>query len=143
MWMSKKQEKHLVQIRKAMDNALVTIVEKGTTEEINAVTAIIRPWVPGVYYIGDVRVENDIPYKCVQTHDSSVNIEWTPSLTPSLWMQYHGTSVDTARPWLTPTGAHDMYKVGEYMIWTDEAVYECAVDTIYDPEVYPQAWIRV
>ena len=143
MWMSKRQEKQLVAMRKAMDSALITMSEKATTEEINAVAAIIRPWCPGVYKIGDIRIENNIPYKCVQAHNSEEVIEWSPSNTPSLWMQYHGTSIETARAWVAPAGAHDMYKIGEYMVWTDEKIYECLMDTIYDPEIYPQAWMIV
>jgi len=38
------------------------------------------------------------------------------------------------------TGAHDMYKAGECMIWTDGTVYRCAQDTVYSPETYAQAW---
>ena len=143
MWMSKKQEKQLAAMRKAMDSALITMSEKATTKEINAVVAIIRPWCPGVYEMGDIRIENNIPYKCVQAHNSEGIIEWSPSNTPSLWMQYHGTSIETARAWVAPTGAHDMYKIGEYMVWTDEKIYECLTDTTYDPEIYPQAWMIV
>jgi membrane-bound inhibitor of C-type lysozyme len=138
--MSKKQANKLIAIRKAMDSALVTVVEKGTTEAINAVTSIMRKWTPAVYVIGDVRTENNVPYKCVQAHDSTTNPTWTPSATSSLWMQYHGTSIDTARNWIAPTGAHDMYKVGEYMIWTDGKIYKCIQDTTYDPVAYAQAW---
>ena len=129
-------------MRKAMDSALITMSEKATTEEINAVTAIIRPWIPGIYEMGDIRMENNIPYKCVQAHNSEGIIEWSPANTPSLWMQYHGTSLETARIWVAPTGAHDMYKAGEYMIWVDENIYECVIDTIYDPDTYPQAWAQ-
>ena len=38
------------------------------------------------------------------------------------------------------TGAHDMYKAGEYMIWTDGTVKKCVQDTNFSPEEYPQAW---
>ena len=55
-------------------------------------------------------------------------------------MQYHGTTQETARAWAEPTGAHDAYKAGEYMIWTDGAVYRCVSDTVYSPEAYAQAW---
>lgn len=42
--------------------------------------------------------------------------------------------------WEQPTGAHDMYKAGEYMIWTDGTVKKCVQDTNFSPEDYPQAW---
>ena len=81
-----------------------------------------------------------IPYKCVQAHDSTGNSSWNPADTPALWMQYHGTSAETARPWIAPTGAHDAYKAGEYMIWTDGATYRCLSNTTYSPGDYAAAW---
>lgn len=39
-----------------------------------------------------------------------------------------------------PAGAHDMYKVGEYMIYTDKNIYKCIQDTNFSPSDYPQAW---
>ena len=41
------------------------------------------------------------------------------------------------------TGAHDMYKAGEYMIWTDNKVYMCKQDTNFSPVEYAQAWEEV
>ena len=38
------------------------------------------------------------------------------------------------------TGSHDMYRTGEYMIWTDGTIQRCKQDTNYSPEEYPQAW---
>ena len=38
------------------------------------------------------------------------------------------------------TGAHDIYKAGEYMIWTDGSVKKCVQDTNFSPTEYPQAW---
>ena len=37
-------------------------------------------------------------------------------------------------------GAHDMYKSGEYMIWTDGNTYKCISDTNFSPVEYAQAW---
>ena len=55
-------------------------------------------------------------------------------------MEYHGTDKTTARNWIAPTGAHDMYKKGEWMIWTDGSLYECLSDTTYSPIDYAAAW---
>ena len=41
------------------------------------------------------------------------------------------------------TGAHDMYKSGEYMVYTDREVYKCLQDTAYSPTDYAQAWQAV
>ena len=48
--------------------------------------------------------------------------------------------VSTARPWVAPQGAHDMYRAGEYMVFTDGKVYRCLSDTNFSPTDYPQAW---
>ena len=124
--------------RRALDEHIEEI--KGSPKSINTNVTILREWTPGVYTIGDVRVENRIPYKCAQAHDSTANPEWSPSNSPALWYQYHGTSQETARPFIAPTGAHDMYQADEYMIWTDGNIYRCITPTTYTPEQYAQAW---
>lgn len=130
------------QIRAALDSFVGRIAD--APAEINANMAAIRPWKPGVFEADkDVRMYEGIPYKCVQGHDSTANPGWNPADTPALWMQYHGTTVETARPWIDPTGAHDMYKQGEYMIWTDGAVYCCESDTVFSPGDYAQGWMRI
>ena len=139
--MTNEQRNQLIALRKALDNFVTKISD--TPAEINDNEIVIRPWQPNTYSLGDVRVYENIPYKCVQAHDSTGNDAWNPPATPALWMQYHGTSVESARPWLAPTGAHDMYKAGEYMIWTDGKTYLCKMDTVYSPTDYSQAWTKV
>lgn len=130
------------QIRAALDRFIGKVVD--SPAEINANMAAIRPWKPGAYEANkDVRMYDGIPYKCVQAHDSTGNDDWNPAKTPALWIQYHGTTQDTARPWIAPTGAHDMYKQGEYMIWTDGALYRCEDDTVFSPGDYAQAWAKI
>lgn len=139
--MTNEQRNQLIALRKALDNFVTKISD--TPEEINDNQIVLRPWQPNTYSLGDVRVYENIPYKCVQAHDSTGNDAWNPPATPALWMQYHGTSVESARPWLAPTGAHDMYKAGEYMIWTNGSIYKCLIDTVYSPTDYSQAWTKV
>lgn len=125
-------------IRAALDSFIVKIVD--SPAEINENPAAIRIWKPGSFIAGDVRAYANIPYKCVQAHDSTGNESWTPDATPALWMQYHGTTPETARAWIAPSGAHDMYKAGEYMIFTDGNTYRCISDTVYSPADYAAAW---
>ena len=139
MWMSEAQKRAIASLRGAMDKAVVAISATATAKEVNDVSPLIRPWKPWVYSEGDVRMYEGAPYKCVQTHDSTDNPDWNPTVA-SLWMQYHGTSRETARPYVRPTGAHDMYKAGEWVIFTDSAVYEAISDTAYSPSEYPAAW---
>lgn len=136
--MNEQQRRTLMEIRRALDAFVVKIAD--VPAEINDSMVAIRPWRPGTYKTGDVRMHDGTPYKCVQGHDSADNPDWTPDATPSLWMQYHGTTRETARPWIAPTGAQDMYRNGEYMIFTDGKVYRCKEDSSYSPVDYPKAW---
>ena len=141
MWMSEMQKAKLSAYRMAMDAAVEAARED--TAAINRVATLARPWAPGAYAVGDVRVYGGVPYRCVQAHDSSANPGWTPDATPALWMQYHGTTPETARPWVAPAGAHDIYRAGEYMIWTDGQMYKCLQNTNFSPVEYARAWEAV
>ena len=129
------------EIRDALDGFITSVAENAV--QVNGHMACIRPWHEGAYAVGDVRMHEGAPYKCVQAHDSTGNPAWNPAATPALWMQYHGTTKETARDWTTPAGSHDMYKAGEYMVWTDGQVYCCLTDTVYSPEAYGAAWEKV
>lgn len=136
--MTDEQRKKFHEIRKALDGFVTKIAEN--PKEVNENPAALRAWTPGVFVSGDVRAYEGIPYKCVQAHDSTAVPDWTPPTSPALWMQYHGTSKETARPWIAPTGAHDMYLTDEYMIYTDGITYRCKADTPYSPVDYAAAW---
>lgn len=140
-YLTNEQRAALFEMRSAMDGFVAGVVE--VPAEINNHMSAIRLWHEGAYTSGDVRMYEGNPYRCVQAHDSTGNPGWNPAAAPALWMQYHGTSAETARPWIAPAGAHDMYRAGEYMIWTDGAVYRCLADTAYNPDAYPQAWEKV
>ena len=139
--MTVEQRAKLVAIRRALDGLVSRIAD--TPSVVNEYVAALREWKEGAYVVGDVRMHRGAPYKCVQAHDSTWNAGWSPDAAPALWMQYHGTSRETARPWIAPTGAHDMYKAWEYMIWTDGKTYKAKMDTAYSPADYPQAWDAV
>lgn len=127
----------LMAARRSLDALVMKIAD--TPKEINDNLAAIRSWTPGKYEIGDVRQCEGTPYRCAQAHDSTSNPDWTPEQTPALWAAYHGTSRETARPFVQPLGAHDQYLVGEWCTWQG-GVYECVQDTVYDPGAYAQAW---
>ena len=106
-----------------------------------ACMAFFEPWTPGVYAVGDIRTNpgTGYPRECMTAHDSTVNPNWTIT-TASLWKPYHSRKKEYALPWETPTGAHDIYKTGEYMVWTDGNVYHCKSDTNFSPADYADAW---
>lgn len=102
-------------------------------------STLFREWVPGKYKVGDIRTKDKVPYECIIAHDSTINTDWTID-ERTLWKPYHSRAKEYALPWESPTGAHDMYKTGEYMIWTDGKTYLCKQDTNYSPTEYEQAW---
>lgn len=128
----------LYKIRELLDKYLRLIVDEPAA--MNDAVEVVYEWKPGAYIPNDVRRYGGNPYKCIQAHDSTSNPDWTPATQAALWMEYHGTDRTSARNWIAPTGAHDMYKKGEWMIWTDGSLYECLSGTSYSPADYAAAW---
>lgn len=113
--------------------------------EIIDLGPLLMPWKAGTssdpvsYKSGDVRTYGGQIWRCVQAHDHHGEPGWEPRVV-SMWGAYHATDAAHALPWVQPTGAHDTYKAGEYMVWTDGKTYQCVSDTAYSPEEYAQAW---
>lgn len=91
--------------------------------------------------VGEVAThpEAGYPYECMTAYDGTVQQDWTID-NRTLWKPWHSRKKEYALPYEAPTGAHDMYKAGEYMIWSDGKVKHCLEDTNFSPEEYPQAW---
>lgn len=108
-----------------------------------ACMALFPVWERGNYIVGETRTdpETGYPYECIIPHDSITNVgdDYTIK-NRTLWKPWHSRSAEYALPWERPVGAHDMYKAGEYMIWTDKSIKKCIEDTSYSPDEYPQAW---
>ena len=112
-----------------------------TSNEIIAMAPLLKAWTPGVYAANDVVVYGGVPYRVVSGHDSTGNDAWNPVDAVSLFAAYHATEAQYALPYQAPTGQHDAYMTGEYMVWTDDLVYMCNTDyTVYDPGVLASAW---
>lgn len=138
--------------RRALENQGITAMARmmfrtqaATMEadDIIRCRGLAEVWKPGAYSTGDVRLYENIPYSCCQSHDSTANSGWNPADAPSLWSPYHGTSPDAALPYKPPTGAHDVYKIGECITWTDGRIMQAVQDTNFSPEEYPTAWKEV
>ena len=109
-----------------------------------ACMAFFEPWTPGQYSAGDIRTDpqTGYPRECILAHNSTVNPDWTIA-TATLWKPYHSRKKEYALPWEAPTGVHDMYRDGEYMLWTDYGIYKCLNDTNFSPLENPSAWEAV
>lgn len=128
-----------------LNRAILAEKLAGTEDKTLAIAcmAFFAPWTPGVYAPGDIRTdpETGYPRQCILAHDSTVNADWTIT-TPSLWKPFHSRKKEYALPWEAPTGAHDLYLAGQFMIWTDGGIYRCLADTGFSPEVQADAWHR-
>lgn len=95
------------------------------------------------FQVGDIRRDGatDQPYECLIAYDGAVQPDWNLS-TPTLWRPFHGKDKHHAYPWAAPTGAHDIYRTGEWMTFTDGKLYRCLKDTSFSPQQDETSWQR-
>ena len=124
---------------------LPTVQSSMSADDTITVAALYDEWAEGAYQVGDIRLAayegTHQPLKCRQAHDTTTYPDITPDGTAwrTFWIPFHGTSPETAQDWIAPSGAHDQYEAGEYMIWNGQT-YKCLSATVYTPEEYAQAW---
>jgi len=109
-----------------------------------AVSGIYKQWEAGKYSAGDIRNHAGQTWECHQAHDNATYPDINPN-NPQVWANFwrplHGTSGESARPWVKPwAGTTDMYRASEYMVWTDGKIKKALRDTVYSPEEAPQDW---
>lgn len=133
------------QLRGQMESVYALAVPTMTADEAIEHRALCQAWTAGKHESGEVYTAGGQVWQCIQGYDNAVYPDIVPG--NSSWgtfhKPYHGTSPETALAWVQPTGAHDMYLAGEYMIWTDGGVYKCLSGTAYSPEEYAGAWEKV
>ena len=105
-------------------------------------SGLYEDWAEGAYTVGDIRNAKGQTWECFQAHDTATYPDINPENAAwfTFWRPLHGTTPETARPFVPVQGAHDMYRTGEYMVYTDGKIYRCLSDTNFSPEDYPQAW---
>ena len=112
-----------------------------TADEIIMCSALYPEWEAGKHVAGDVFCVGGEPWECFQTYDNAVYPDIKPG--NSAWYTFnrpfHGTSRETAREFVHPTGAHDIYKKGEWAV-QDGKFTKANQDTAYSLAEYPQAW---
>ena len=100
-------------------------------------SGLYEDWAEGDHKKGDIYNADDYA-----DYDNAVYPDIKPG--ESAWFTFnrplHGKTRETARPWVKPMGAHDMYHAGEWMVWTDGWLYLCKQDTNFSPEEYGDAW---
>lgn len=105
-------------------------------------SGLYEDWKEGSYVVGDIRNAGGQTWECFQAHDTAANPDIVPDNAAwfTFWRPLHGMSPETARPFVPVQGAHDMYRTGECMVYTDGKTYKCLRDTSFSPEEDPQAW---
>ena len=127
---------------------LPTMQASMSADQTITVAALCAEWTEGAYQVGDIRLAwyggAHQLWKCRQAHDTATYPDITPDGTAwrTFWIPFHGTTPETAQDWIAPSGAHDQYEAGEYMIWNGQT-YKCLSATVYTPEEYAQAWEAV
>lgn len=103
--------------------------------------ALLPEWTTGAHTVGEVYTADGQVWECYQAYDNAVYPDIKPGA--AAWYTFnrpmHGTSRETARHFVQPTGAHDIYKAGEWAIHNGKMCH-CKQDTAYSPTDYPQAW---
>ena len=129
-------------LRSQMEATFAKAAPVMTNEEVIENRVLCKVWEAGKHTAGEVYSTGEQIWQCIQDYDNAVypdivpgNAAWNTFHKP-----YHGTTKETAMPWVQPTGAHDMYLTGEYMVWTDGLTYHCKADTVYTPTEYAAAW---
>lgn len=104
---------------------------------------LCKEWKPGNHEKGEVYNAIGQTWEVHQAYDNSANPDIVPGdkSWPVFNRPLHGKSPETACPWVKPeNGTTDMYRSGEYMIFTDGFTYKANQDTNFSPDEYPQAW---
>ena len=101
-------------------------------------------WVEGSYKKGDTYNAMGQTWECYQDYDNAVYPDIKPG--NAAWYTFnrplHGKTRETAKPWVKPAHAEDLYRSGEWMIYTDGLYYKCVAPngTEYSPEEYAAYW---
>lgn len=128
---------------KAYRAAIVAARDAVTENNARLVISVLYPdWAAGAHTVGEIYNADGQTWECFQAYDNATYPDIQPG--NAAWYTFnrplHGTSAATARPFVQPTGAHDMYHAGEYTTWTDGKTYRCKSDTAYSPADYAAAW---
>ena len=100
---------------------------------------------PITYNLGDIRTSQDWLFVCIQAHTVHPGQEVThrPETFRAAWGIFHGTTKETARPFLRPLGVSGMYRQNDCYYWIPNGhVYQAINDvpTGHNHTELPSAW---
>lgn len=102
-------------------------------------------WKAGNHTVGEIYCTTpDSIWKCRQAYNNDVYPDIKPD--SETWFTFniplHGTTPETALPYVPPKEAESRYKTGEYMIYNG-STYMCVRDTAYSPDDDASAWSKM
>ena len=132
----------IMQQAQALRAAMLAAAAHVTGDDDRLRIKVLYPsWAQGKHAEGNIYTADGQVWECFQRYDSALHPDIVPG--NAAWYTFnrplHGSAPDTAMPFVQPTGAHDMYRTGEYMELNGDA-YRCVSDTVYGPSEYAAAW---
>lgn len=106
----------------------------------------IKVWIVGESLkVGDLRRVGNIAYEVIQPHTTQA--DWRPEGTPALYKVHIPTKNEEGEEVIPdfkqPTGAHDVYNVGDKVIYEGK-IYESVIDNnSFSPTDYAQGWKEI
>lgn len=112
-----------------------------TADEIIMCTALYPEWEPGVHKADEVFLLGGDPWEVLAGYDNATHPDIAPGETAwaTFNIPYHGTTRETARAWIKPNNATDIYKVGEWCVFGGK-YYVSKRGTDFSPTEYPADW---
>ena len=109
-------------------------------------SGLYAPWEEGNFAAGEIRNAQGQTWECHQAHDCAIYGDIYPGSQawPAFWRPLHGSTPETARPWVQPQyGTTDSYRTGECMVYVNGRTYRARRDTCYSPEAYAMDWEEI
>ena len=141
-WLNSKYIPSVERSTQVLASILLANVELESDNQKLELSGLYPVWAEGNHSSGDICNAKGQTWECYQSHDTATYPDITPDNPAwyTFWRPLHGTSPETARPFVPVQGSHDVYRAGEYAIWEDGNVYRCKQNTNFSLDDYPQAW---
>lgn len=112
-----------------------------TADEIIKCSALYPEWEAGVHKTDEIFLLDGDPWKVRAAYDNAKHPDIAPGETAwaTFNIPYHGTTRQTARAWVKPNNATDIYKVGEWCVFGGK-YYVSKRGTDFSPTEYPADW---
>ena len=99
---------------------------------------------PISYKQGDIRKYLGQVYECIKEYTHNGEPNWEPDKEKTLWKIMHTKDKTNPKPFVQPTGAHDIYMKDEVCLFEIDGVMKLCTSKVdnnaYSPSDYAQNW---